>query len=394
MSSQFIINRIILLLLILISLTRFALDAYFPTMQKIAEEFLISYNEIELTVSAYLLGMMLFQLVWGTLSDIYGRKPIIIASLIIFQIGTILCVLSYNYEILLLGRLLSGIGISSIPCLRKAIVTDIFKEKIQITKVAGMLSSFAMTFTFIAPIIGGFIFEFTNSWRSIFIINAIFSTVAIVLIISTFNETNRNPHKFEGFKNILKDYKNILFQIDFMFFSLQYCYIFACTIVFFQLAPNILYSYGFDSPKDIGLFSGFLMFSYIAGGFALKFLNLKENLKIIKSGFYVLYFSSIPLAISSASHNIALILVSIFFVFFALRWLAAATFSEAISKVAKKGSASALIGFIQFFLSTIMSASYAFLHYNSLFIYASQFLVFIILGFSYSKLIKPKLQKI
>lgn len=85
--------QIIIILCLISSVTRFVLDSYLPSLPAMSEYFAISHLEIQATLTLYLFGFGVSQLIYGPLSDIYGRKKILLLGLGIFIIGNLFCTL-------------------------------------------------------------------------------------------------------------------------------------------------------------------------------------------------------------------------------------------------------------------------------------------------------------
>src|SRR3990167_8516207 len=98
-------------LLIFIAMTSMvATDMYVPSLPYITQYFSASTTAVKLTISAYFLTFSVSQLIYGPLSDGFGRRIILIIGLVIFLIGSALCVFAWSINALLVGRLLQGIG--------------------------------------------------------------------------------------------------------------------------------------------------------------------------------------------------------------------------------------------------------------------------------------------
>ena len=153
-----------------------------PTISKS----LNGFNLISWVFSSYLLTSAVSTPVYGKLSDLYGRRKIIVTGIIIFIIGSFLCALSTSMVHLILFRTIQGIGAGSILTISFTIVGDIFEIE-ERAKIQGTLNTVWGIAGLIGPFIGGFILDYL-SWHWIFLINVPFGIISIVLLMNNFDE--------------------------------------------------------------------------------------------------------------------------------------------------------------------------------------------------------------
>lgn len=127
--------------------------------------------------SAYLLMNAVTVLIYGKLSDLFGRKPILTFGIIIFLIGSILCGIAENMEMLILFRLIQGFGAGAVMPIATTIVGDIYTKE-ERAKVQGYLSSVWGISAVTGPALGGLLVEYV-SWRYVFWINVPLGILAI-----------------------------------------------------------------------------------------------------------------------------------------------------------------------------------------------------------------------
>ena len=157
----------IVILAMLTSITPLAIDVYLPSFVQIAEYFYTSTDEIEITLSIFLLGFGLGQLFGGPLSDKYGRKIFIFIGLSIYIIFSFMITLSDNIYELWLFRFFQALGGGFAVVNTNAIVRDIYSGK-EGAKIFSIISMIMMIAPMLAPMIGATILHFFN-WKYIFI---------------------------------------------------------------------------------------------------------------------------------------------------------------------------------------------------------------------------------
>ncbi|ABA88351.1 transporter, Bcr/CflA subfamily [Syntrophotalea carbinolica DSM 2380] len=141
-------------------------DLYLPAMPTMARSLGADAGMIELTISGYLVGFSLGQLLWGPISDRYGRRPSVAVGLVLFVIGAAGCALSENVLILIAWRIVQALGACASVALSRAMVRDLYEGN----RAAQMLSTLITVMAIaplVGPLVGGQIVAFAG-WRALF----------------------------------------------------------------------------------------------------------------------------------------------------------------------------------------------------------------------------------
>ncbi len=141
-------------------------DLYLPAMPSMSRSLHAEAGMIELTVSGYLIGFSLGQLLWGPIGDRYGRRPSVAVGLILFVIGSAGCALSNSAGILIGWRIVQAIGACASVALSRAMVRDLY-EGSRAAKMLSTLITVMAVAPLIGPLVGGQIVAFAG-WRTIF----------------------------------------------------------------------------------------------------------------------------------------------------------------------------------------------------------------------------------
>lgn len=159
----------VVLMAVMSSLIAFSIDAMLPALPQIASDLGIAReNDRQMIVTALFLGLALSQLVYGPVSDTIGRKPTIYWGFGIFLVGTLMCTFSINFEIMLLGRLLQGIGAAGPRIVSIALIRDLYQGR-AMAKILSLVTTVFIVVPVIAPSIGQGILFFAE-WRAIFVV--------------------------------------------------------------------------------------------------------------------------------------------------------------------------------------------------------------------------------
>ena len=161
-------TEFVLLCSALISLTSFSIDGILPAFRQIGQEFkLTDATDTQYLISLFFFGMVFGELTVGAISDAFGRKKTLAGGLVVFCVGTIVAMTAGSMEMMLVGRFIQGIGVSSSKVVSRAVVRDLYEGE----AMARIMSFVMMTFILvpmIAPAIGQVISN-AFGWQAIFL---------------------------------------------------------------------------------------------------------------------------------------------------------------------------------------------------------------------------------
>lgn len=158
----------ILLAMMIIATGQVGVSIYLPALPSISQSLNATQADVQLLVTLFLLGFGASQLFYGPLSDANGRRPVFIMGQGVYLIGTVICLtFSHHLHLLILGRLLQGLGAGSASVLGRSVLRDSY-EGAQLTKALSYISITASIMPIVAPVLGGWI-AFYLGWESVFV---------------------------------------------------------------------------------------------------------------------------------------------------------------------------------------------------------------------------------
>lgn len=350
--------KIIAILCLISSLARFVLDSYLPSLPAIAATYGITDTAAELTLTLYLFGFSLSQLVYGPLSDRYGRRIVIILGLTIFALGNILCALSNAPEVLMLARIIAGVGAGACGVLNRAIASDCFKGA-EFAKAWSYTTSALVITLCIAPVIGGYMQEMAG-WRGNFVLSTIFVGVALGFILKYLPETNKQLHVSSfNIKKISRDYLTIFTTREFITGSLCYALAFAGLIVYFQTSPMLFINHFKLSPSTYGWCALVIAVNYLMGGMIVnRFAARMGTRYLLLIGACLMIAGGLIMTIMALMglHHVFAVLFPAAIYVIGARIVIPNAIAGSMEKLRHlNGSTSALLGFMQMLISSVIS---------------------------------------
>lgn len=182
----------------------FITDFYLPSLPDMQESFHTSPSLVAMSLTAGMLGLSLGQVLIGPLSDKYGRKWLLVGSMLLFALSSVLCVLSPNIFIFNVMRLMQGFGGAGGVVLSKSVATDMFTGK-ALTDFMALLGAINGVAPVVAPIVGGTMTNFT-SWQGVF---CLLLAIGIILMVCCMRLRETLPREQRSQKNILYTYGNL-----------------------------------------------------------------------------------------------------------------------------------------------------------------------------------------
>jgi DHA1 family bicyclomycin/chloramphenicol resistance-like MFS transporter len=196
------------LLALLTALGPVSTDMYLPSMPDIGRLFGATAAEVQLTLSLYLIGFAVGHIIYGPVSDRYGRKPVLMAALTLYCAATLACAFAPSIKALILARGLQALGGSGASVLARAIVRDLYTGA-RAGRELSLMGTIMALAPIIAPIIGGAL-QTVLGWRAIFVAALAFALLAIALVWRALPETlrQRAPEPI-SLRNMLRVYRMI-----------------------------------------------------------------------------------------------------------------------------------------------------------------------------------------
>ena len=174
-------NRLFIAVLLGAFITSFSASAINVALPIIGKEFHLSPILLSWLSTLYLLSNAFFLLPFGKIADIYGRKRLFSIGLVVFSIGSFISILAFNYDILVVSRVIQGIGGSILFATTPALVSSVSLSSERGKNLGYYVTSVYLGLS-LGPFLGGFLTQYF-SWRSLFIFTLILGLISFILIL-------------------------------------------------------------------------------------------------------------------------------------------------------------------------------------------------------------------
>lgn len=362
-------TMIILLLGALTAIGPFSIDMYLPGFPAIAKDFHINIALVGLSLTSYFFGISIGQLIYGPLTDRFGRKKPLLVGLVIYLISAIGCGLSLNIYSLILFRLFLALGGCVGLVASRAVVRDLFPPH----ETAGVFSLLMLVMGIspvIAPTVGGLVSQHFG-WRGIFALLVLFSAALIVATLFRLPESRGHDRTVSlKLHHIIKEYWIILKNREFLVFTLAGGISFGAMFAYIAGGPFVFMEHYRLDQTQFGLVFGANACALILGSQINRFLLKKQKvttLIYIPSAVQIVTALLLVILTLSGLMNAILLLSLIFCYMFCQGFLNPNTAALALRPFDRTaGFASALMGSIQMVISAGATALVTILFNNTI----------------------------
>jgi DHA1 family bicyclomycin/chloramphenicol resistance-like MFS transporter len=162
-------------------------DMYLPSLPDIAHSLDATTAQVQLTISAYLFGFAIGQIIYGPVSDRHGRKPVLLAAIALYCAASLACVLSISIEMLIVARAFQALGGCGGVVLARAMVRDLYSGN-RAGRELSVISAVMALAPVLAPIVGGLV-QTGFGWRAVFVVLVAAALLCVIVVWLRLPET-------------------------------------------------------------------------------------------------------------------------------------------------------------------------------------------------------------
>lgn len=165
-----------------------SVDMYLPGLPAIAKDLQASPADVQLTLSAFFIGFAVGQLVYGPVSDRFGRRPVLVGGILFYVATSVVCALAWNVDVLIAARLLHALGAGAAGVVVRSVVRDKFQGDLA-ARAYSLMMVVMLLAPLLAPILGGQVLEYFG-WRAIFWFLSLFGAACFVAVLFMLPESH------------------------------------------------------------------------------------------------------------------------------------------------------------------------------------------------------------
>ncbi|WP_027358254.1 multidrug effflux MFS transporter [Desulforegula conservatrix] len=275
-------NKKLPLLALLTAFPPLATDMYLPAIPTLQKQWNQPLSVINLTLVCFFIAYCISLLVYGPVSDRYGRRPPLMAGIGLYILACILCALSPNAESLIVSRIIQAAGAAAAATLAMAISKDLFtgKEREQILAVIAVIVSLA---PMLAPVLGGWLLKWF-SWPWIFVSQAILGAISLAGVYKM-EETLKNPIKVKV-SELASGYIYLFKNVKFMGYAIMVAIAAFPLFAFIGGSADIYITRLGLTEQTFGYFFGANALAFMAGSFSCsRLLRVMSSKHLMTAGF-------------------------------------------------------------------------------------------------------------
>ena len=287
-----------------------------PSILIIKNDFNVSSEIVQLILTFYMAAAGLGQLIFGTISDRFGRRPILLMGGFLFTFASVLSVFSPDIYFLLFLRVVQGLGAAACMSMARVIITDSFKKSEAAEKLS-LLTAIMVIFPLISLILGGFIAE-TIGWIGTMYIFTMFGFIIFGSVLLKISETKTHRLDSLDIRKIFESYLSVLSNSKFVLFTL------ICSIqsgVFFSSFGFMPYEFARIgvAPLEFGFWFSFAGIGYFFGNIVnRKFAAFWGIEKLVNIGCFFSLISYLAILVMNLNGFLSPLYISIPLIVFGL----------------------------------------------------------------------------
>lgn len=330
-----------------------SMHIFVPALPLVSAGWGVSTTVAQLTLSIYVLGLGAGQLIYGPLSDRFGRRPVLISGIALYALSSVMAVVSPSIDVLIAARLFQGLGAGAGLVLGRAIVRDCNVGD-SAAKALSLLNMMVLLAPGLSPIMGSLLSDFFG-WRSIFAVLSILGIFNLVTVCFLLRETATGPRR--SMSTVLDNYRHLMKNRDFVCFAVAGGCASTSIYAFIASAPVIFIDQLLRPTHEVGIFLGFNIVGFAVGSFITRLLvGRATSQRIMLAGSMLsllgaLCFSALMI---TGTLQLSTILISLFVFTLGAGLTIPLTLAEALNvNPLAAGSASGLYGCTQMIVGAI-----------------------------------------
>jgi len=339
----------------LIAVAPLAMDIYLASMPSMTQALSATSEQVQLTLSLYMYGWGLSQIVVGPLTDRFGRRPLLLAGLAVFVAASIACAFARDIHMLIGARIAQAIGMAAVAVVPRAVVRDLYTGS-QAARTLSLMGVVLGIAPIVAPIIGSHLHVWFG-WRANFVFVAVYGVIALACVAIALPETIRERDRRATHPAvILSNYAMLLRSRTYIGYMLVVAFSSSGLFAFLAGSAFVFVSVMGTGERGFGFLFGSVMVGNILGASVGSRLVTRLGIDNLLRYSTALMLASgalvAALAFARIGHPVAIVVPMFLFMIALMTTMPQAT-AGALSAFAQvAGSAASLLLFCQFIMAS------------------------------------------
>ncbi|WP_092052921.1 Bcr/CflA family efflux MFS transporter [Bhargavaea ginsengi] len=326
------------------------IDMYLPSFPEISRELGTGASQVQLSLTACLIGLALGQIVVGPISDAQGRRKPLIIGTSLFALASVFCALAPNITVLIIARFLQGFTAAAGVVLSRAVVRDVFSGR-EMTKFFSLLMVINAVAPVVAPMLGGAILAIPSaSWETIFYALALIGVLIVVIVGTKLKETLPPEKRIpSSIGSSVTTMGSLLKDRSFIGYALVVGFVHGGSFAYVSGTPFVYQQIYGVSPQVFSILFGINGVAIITGSFIIgRFGGIISEKKLLQAAVTVAAASTFILLIMTIIKGpLASLVILIFIYMTTMGMIITSTFTLGMAKQGgRAGSASAVLGML------------------------------------------------
>ncbi|MBO1075765.1 multidrug effflux MFS transporter [Roseomonas marmotae] len=243
----------------------FTLQVLMPSLPLLAQSFAVPYSAAQLSLTVYLIGIAVGQLIYGPLSDRFGRRPLLLGGLAIYLVGSVAATLAPSMGLLVVARAAQAAGACAGMVMTRAMVRDVFPANQAASKIGFIMMGMTVA-PMMAPLVGAEL-QVLAGWRASMLACVVIGLVLPLLVLRYLGETLREPQPLPGIFGILGAYARLFANPVFCCYTLVTAFSSGVFFAFMAGAPLVLVEGLGHTPRTYAIAFMVVSLSFALGSF-------------------------------------------------------------------------------------------------------------------------------
>ena len=290
---------IVFILGLLAMLMPLSIDMYLPALPVISAQFGVPAGSAQMTLSTYILGFAVGQLLYGPMADSIGRKPVILGGTLVFAAAAVACALAQTIEQLIVMRFLHGLAAAAASVVINALMRDIYPKE-EFSRMMSFVMLITTIAPLIAPMVGGAVLVWF-SWHAIFWILALAALLASAMIFFLIHETLpvERRQKFH-LRTTIGNFATLFRHKRVLSYMLASGFSFAAMFSFLSAGPFVYIELNHVAPQHFGYYFALnILFLIVMTLINSRFVRRFGPLAMFRFGLFVQFAMAIWLVLST-----------------------------------------------------------------------------------------------